>query len=41
MVLAARAIAAGNRAISVNVNGQAYAGAYEARMSGEAMPQTR
>jgi uncharacterized protein YfaS (alpha-2-macroglobulin family) len=35
MVLAARAIAAGNRAISVNVNGQTYAGAYEARMSGE------
>ena len=37
MVLAARAIAAGNRSISVNVNGQAYAGAYETRMSGEAI----
>ena len=35
MVLAARAIAAGNRSISVNVNGQAFAGAYEARLSGE------
>jgi uncharacterized protein YfaS (alpha-2-macroglobulin family) len=35
MVLAARAIAAGNRSISVNVNGQAYAGAYETRLSGE------
>jgi uncharacterized protein YfaS (alpha-2-macroglobulin family) len=35
MVLAARAIAAGNRAISVNVNGQSYAGAYETRLSGE------
>lgn len=34
MVLAARAIAAGNRAISVNVNGQTYAGAYETQMSG-------
>ncbi|MEQ8738040.1 MAG: hypothetical protein RID59_05675, partial [Hoeflea sp.] len=37
MVLAARAIAAGNRAISVNVNGKAYSGAYETRMSGEAI----
>ena len=37
MVLAARAIAAGNRSISVNVNGQAFAGAFEARMSGEAI----
>ncbi|KGF69138.1 membrane protein [Hoeflea sp. BAL378] len=35
MVLAARAITAGNRSISVNVNGQAFAGAYENRMSGE------
>ncbi|MDZ7600691.1 MAG: alpha-2-macroglobulin family protein [Hoeflea sp.] len=35
MVLAARAITAGNRSISVNVNGQAFAGAYETRMSGE------
>ncbi|MCC0035710.1 MAG: alpha-2-macroglobulin family protein [Hoeflea sp.] len=40
MVLAARAIAAGNRSISVNVNGQAYAGAYETRMSGEAIRDT-
>jgi hypothetical protein len=37
MVLAARAIAAGNRAISVNVNGKAYSGAYETRMSGESI----
>ncbi|MEM5492432.1 alpha-2-macroglobulin family protein [Hoeflea sp. AS16] len=37
MVLAARAISAGNRSISVNVNGQAFAGAYETRMSGEAI----
>ncbi|MCY0094942.1 alpha-2-macroglobulin family protein [Hoeflea ulvae] len=35
MVLAARAIAEGNRSISVNVNGRVYAGAYESRMSGE------
>ena len=35
MVLAARAIAAGNKSISVNVNGQAFAGAYQARLSGE------
>ncbi|WP_340161814.1 alpha-2-macroglobulin family protein [uncultured Hoeflea sp.] len=35
MVLAARALAAGNRSISVNVNGQVFAGAYEARLSGE------
>jgi len=35
MVLAARAIQAGNRSISVNVNGQAFAGAYQARLSGE------
>ena len=35
MVLAARAIAAGNRSISVNVNGQAFSGAYETRLSGE------
>ncbi len=35
MVLAARAVAAGNRSISVNINGQTYAGAYEARRSGE------
>ncbi|MEP3439150.1 MAG: alpha-2-macroglobulin family protein [Hoeflea sp.] len=35
MVLAARAITAGNRSISVNVNGQAFAGAYETRLSGE------
>lgn len=34
MVLAARAIVAGNRAISVNVNGQSYAGAFETRKSG-------
>lgn len=34
MVLAARAITAGNRSISVSVNGQAFAGAYETRMSG-------
>lgn len=37
MVLAARAIASGNRSISVNVNGKAYAGAYETRLSGEAI----
>lgn len=35
MVLAARAITQGNRSISVNVNGQAFSGAYEARMSGD------
>jgi len=35
MVLAARAISQGNRSISVNVNGQAFSGAYETRMSGE------
>ncbi|SOE18802.1 hypothetical protein SAMN05877838_3745 [Hoeflea halophila] len=35
MVLAARALAAGNKSISVNVNGRAFAGAYEARLSGE------
>ncbi|MEM5472866.1 alpha-2-macroglobulin family protein [Hoeflea sp. AS60] len=35
MVLAARAITAGNRSISVNVNGQAFAGAYQTRMSGD------
>lgn len=35
MVLAARAITAGNRSISVDVNGQAFAGAYETRLSGD------
>ncbi|MDF1608981.1 alpha-2-macroglobulin family protein [Hoeflea sp. YIM 152468] len=35
MVLAARAITAGNRSISVNVNGRSFAGAYDARLSGE------
>lgn len=40
MVLAARAMAAGNKAISVNVNGKAYAGAYEARLSGEEIRDT-
>lgn len=35
MVLAARAVAAGNRSISVNVNGQTFAGGYETRKSGE------
>ncbi|WP_245304294.1 alpha-2-macroglobulin family protein, partial [Hoeflea olei] len=40
MVLAARAIAAGNRAISVEVNGQTYAGAYEARFDGAEIRDT-
>ena len=40
MVLAARAISAGNKSISVNVNGKAYAGAYEARLSGEEIRDT-
>ena len=35
MVLAARAIVAGNKSISVNVNGKAYAGAYQSQLSGE------
>ena len=40
MVLAARAIEAGNRSISVNVNGKTYAGAFETRMSGEEIHHT-